>query len=322
MEFFRLLSLLADVAMAENFLLLTKMRAIICQRSPAPISIPINSLRKKPLFGWATRKKPTRNAVQSPLSPHADAGKKPACCVRAGVSSDFLRAHLSKNAEGIGLSRFLRGCTDGARRARPELYDPLVQNRKQNPVPVALAPTSSIPLFETLVYLPFALFPLPWAYRLWSIFQAIQLVAVASLLEAKSLDPRELASSRRHFSSIRSAAPGFFAWARFTSAFAAAHIGFRGAERKRHFAGGCLLGCGLFKFHLVFPAALPSLFCKPKTLRWGLASVAVALVLVSIWISGRALSPHTLISCCNSGSLPFWREFTTLKKPISGACLR
>lgn len=196
----------------------------------------------------------------------------------------------------------------GARMVRDgrghELYDPLVQNQYLIRYSGRVGTYFIHPPFETLVYLPFALFPLPWAYRLWSIFQAIQLVAVASLLETKSL----IRASWRVLVAIfllfvpllldfLQGQDSLLLLLLLTSAFVV-------LERKRHFAGGCLLGCGLFKFHLAFPAALPSLFCKPKTLRWGLASVAVALVLVSIWISGWGAVtayPHFLLQL---GSLP------------------
>src|SRR5271154_2454257 len=43
------------------------------------------------------------------------------------------------------------------------------------------------PPFEALIYLPFAVLPLGWAYALWCAFQAILLIALARLLEGKVL---------------------------------------------------------------------------------------------------------------------------------------
>ena len=54
--------------------------------------------------------------------PHADAGKKTACSIRAGGRGDLLRANLSKNAKGIGLPRFLRRRTDDARWAHMRAF--------------------------------------------------------------------------------------------------------------------------------------------------------------------------------------------------------
>jgi len=170
-----------------------------------------------------------------------------------------------------------------------DLYDLLVQNQYLSRYSGRVGIYFNHPPFETLIYLPFAMFPLSRAYTLWCAFQALLLIAVARLLERNVL--------RRW--SWRILVPVFLLFVPalldflqgqdsllllflLTSAFVA-------LERKRKFEGGCLLGCGLFKFHLVFPATLPFLFEKPKKLAWGFASLAVALLLVSIWISGWAV---------------------------------
>src|SRR5580700_4660875 len=60
-----------------------------------------------------------------------------------------------------------------------ELYDPLVQNEYLMRYSGRIGTYFIHPPFETLLHLPFATLPLPWAYTLWSVFQAVQLTAIS-----------------------------------------------------------------------------------------------------------------------------------------------
>jgi len=178
----------------------------------------------------------------------------------------------------------------GARMVRDgrggELYDPLLQDQYLIRYSGRVGSYFNHPPFETLIYLPFALLPLSRAYTLWCVFQAILLIAVAKLLEREGL--------RRW--SWRVLVLVFLLYVPLLLDFLQGQdallllflltLAFVTLERKREFGAGCLLGCGLFKFHLAFPAALPFFFIGRKKLACGFALVAMALLVVSIWISG------------------------------------
>jgi Glycosyltransferase family 87 len=142
------------------------------------------------------------------------------------------------------------------------------------------------PPFEAWIYLPFAMLPLAWAYTLWCVFQAILLIVLARLLERRVL--------RRW--SWRVLVPIFLLFVPVLLDFLQGQdallllflftLAFVALEERREFAGGCLAGCGLFKFHLLLPALLPVFFVKSRKLAWGFVSAAVGLLLVSLWVSG------------------------------------
>jgi hypothetical protein len=263
-------------------------------------------------------KNPTSNAVQSPRTHMRTLAKNLLVASALALVVIYFVHLFPRMQKGLDFPDFYaaaRMVHDGRGR---ELYAPFVQNQYLIRYSGRVGTYFIHPPFETLVYLPFAIFPLPWAYALWSIFQAIQLVAVASLLETKSLirvSWRLLVPIFLLFVPLLldflQGQDSLLLLLLLTSAFAL-------LESKRNFAGGCLLGCGLFKFHLAFPASLPSLLCKPKTLWWGLASVAVALLLVSIWISGwGAITayPHFLLQL---GSLPLAGIHNSQKANLRG----
>jgi hypothetical protein len=167
-----------------------------------------------------------------------------------------------------------------------DLYDPLIQDQYLIRYSGRVGTYFIHPAFEALVYLPFALLPLSWAYAVWSVFKALQLIAVATVIEKcllRRISWRFLVIAFLLFVPVLldflQGQDSLLLLLLLTSAVVL-------LERKRCVAAGCFLGCGLFKFHLVFPAVIPSLVVKPKRLLWGLVSVTIALVLVSIWISG------------------------------------
>ncbi|HEY4387584.1 MAG TPA: glycosyltransferase 87 family protein, partial [Ktedonobacteraceae bacterium] len=60
---------------------------------------------------------------------------------------------------------------------------------------------------------------------------------------------------------------------------------------KREFHAGCLLACGLFKFHLVLPLVLILAFSCMRKLRFfsGFLLIAISLLAISLWMSGWGL---------------------------------
>jgi len=63
-------------------------------------------------------------------------------------------------------------------------------------------------------------------------------------------------------------------------------VAFRNIERGEEFAGGCWLGLGIFKYHLVLPLTLILVLWKGRRLLLGFAGVASAAVIASLAIVG------------------------------------
>ncbi|MBZ5572696.1 MAG: DUF2029 domain-containing protein [Acidobacteriia bacterium] len=155
------------------------------------------------------------------------------------------------------------------------------------------------PPVETLLYLPFSIWPLYRAYQLWCGLNVVLLVIVAKLVAPYAIAKwswRVLLPFIFLFPpvllNLLQGQDAVLLLLLFTSAFAA-------LRNKREFAAGCLLACGLFKFHLVLAAFLPLLFGTSKRLLTGFASVALALLLISAKISGWAFLveyPRFLVS--------------------------
>ena len=170
-----------------------------------------------------------------------------------------------------------------------DLYFPLVQNQYLIHYSGRIGTYFIHPPFEALVYLPFALLPLRWAYAAWSMFKALQLIAVATVSEKcllRCISWRFLVIAFLLFVPVLL---DFLHGQDSLLLLLLLTLAFVLLERKRRVAAGCLMGCGLFKFHLVLPAVIPLLVVKRKGLVFGLASVTIAWLLVSILISGWAV---------------------------------
>jgi hypothetical protein len=144
------------------------------------------------------------------------------------------------------------------------------------------------PPFEPLIYLPFALLPLSDAYLLWCAFNALLLVLVAWMLAQYvplpwkwwTLVPLSLlfVPLLLNFLQGQDALLLLFLW---TAAFVA-------LGQKRTFVAGCLLACGLIKFHLALPTTIPFLFAAPRKVFRGFVTGATVLLLFSVRVCGWA----------------------------------
>ena len=142
------------------------------------------------------------------------------------------------------------------------------------------------PPFETLVFLPICLWSLPTAYLLWCLLNVVVLAYTAIVFQRhifKRLEWRVLL-------------PLFFLFPPVLLSFlqgqdslllllimALAVVELR---RDRNFTAGCLLGCGLFKFHIVLTLVVLLASLGRKGLVRGFALVFVILLLISAGISG------------------------------------
>jgi glycosyl transferase family 87 len=169
-----------------------------------------------------------------------------------------------------------------------QLYDPTEQDKYLARYSGRVGTYYIHPPFETLVYLPFALFPLSQAYLLWCSFNALLLLLVAKMLAQhlpipwnwQILVPFSLlfVPLLLNFLQGQDALLLLFLW---TAALKA-------LGQKRPFVAGCLLACGLIKFHLALPVAIPFLFTAPRKILGGFVSVAASLLLVSLCLCGWA----------------------------------
>ena len=175
-----------------------------------------------------------------------------------------------------------------------ELYDPAVQNQYLIRYAGRVGTFFIHPPFETLIYFPFAMLPLRWAYTLWSGFQAVQLIVISTLLRKIVLRKVSWRFLIVIFLLFVPVLLDFLHGQDSLLLLLMLSLAFVQSEQHQYFAGGCLMGCGLFKFHLVVPAVIPCIFVKRKGLLWGFAFTALALLMVSVWISGLgAITAYT-----------------------------
>ncbi|MBZ5704689.1 MAG: DUF2029 domain-containing protein [Acidobacteriia bacterium] len=143
------------------------------------------------------------------------------------------------------------------------------------------------PPFETLLYLPFAQWPMERAYLLWSLLDVGLLLVTARVMTLEVLPGRDwqmLAAGALVFAPVLL---NFIQGQDSVLLLFLLVLAFTALRREQPLAAGAWLACGLFKFHLVLPIAVILLFGKRWRLLGGFAAGAVVLGLVSAAISGR-----------------------------------
>jgi len=142
------------------------------------------------------------------------------------------------------------------------------------------------PPFETLLYLPLSLFSLQTAYLLWCALNVAFLTYTAIVFQKhvlNRLDWRILLPLLLLFPPVlitfQQGQDSLLLLLIMTLAVVE-------LTRNRNFRAGCLLGCGLFKFHIVFTLVLLLISLRRRGLLGGFALVFVTLVLISAGISG------------------------------------
>jgi hypothetical protein len=142
------------------------------------------------------------------------------------------------------------------------------------------------PPFETLLYLPLSLFSLQTAYLLWCVLNVAFLTCTAIVFQKhvfNRLDWRVLL-------------PLFFLFPPVLLNFQQGQdsvlllwivtLAVVQLTRNRNFIAACLLGCGLFKFHIVLTLLVLLVSLRRRGLLRGFALVFVTLLLISAGISG------------------------------------
>ena len=142
------------------------------------------------------------------------------------------------------------------------------------------------PPFETLLFLPISLWSLHTAYLLWCVLNAAVLAYTAIMFQRhvfKRLEWRVLL-------------PAFFLFPPVLLSFLQGQdslllllimtLAVVELKRDRNFTAGCLLGCGLIKFHIILTLVVLVASLRRKGLLRGFALVFVILLLISAGISG------------------------------------
>jgi len=142
------------------------------------------------------------------------------------------------------------------------------------------------PPFETLLFLPISLLPMPSAYLLWCLLNVGVLAYTAIVFQRhvfKRFDWRVLLPSFFLFPPVLIALLQGQDSLLLLLLMTLAAIELR---RGRDFTAGCLLGCGLFKFHIVLTLIVLLASLRRKGFFGGFALVFVTFLLISAGISG------------------------------------
>ncbi len=155
------------------------------------------------------------------------------------------------------------------------------------------------PPFGALLYLPYTYVPYGTACILWTI-TSLGLLIIAVLLIQASTD---FTSSISRFSRVRAdvglAAVLFLTFGPATTCLLIGQdsmlmlvvysMVFALLKRGSDFQAGCVLACGLFKFHLILPFALILLLRRKWSVLKGFGLIGSLFVLISVGISGSQI---------------------------------
>jgi hypothetical protein len=202
-----------------------------------------------------------------------------------GAVLGYLGRRFPELAKGTDFVHFYSAARMVREGLGPRLYDLALQQQFQARYAGRAGTNFVHPPFETLIYLPFSIWTLGRAYLLWSTLNIALLLLTARLLQRHLFpdwDWRLMGLASFLFVpvlvNLQQGQDSILLLFLFVSAFAALRDG-------REFAAGCLLACGLFKFHFALPLFLMTLPGRTRRFSAGFASVAAVLVLVSVAIS-------------------------------------
>ena len=158
------------------------------------------------------------------------------------------------------------------------------------------------PPFETLLFLPICLWSMQTAYLIWCLLNVGALAYTAIVFQRhvfKRFDWRVLLPLFFLFPPVLI---GFLQGQDSLLLLLVMTLSVVELRRDRNFTAGCLLGCGLFKFHIVLTLIVLLASFRRKGLLRGFAFVLVMLLLVSTGVSGWAFLtayPRFLMSLSN-----------------------
>jgi hypothetical protein len=171
-----------------------------------------------------------------------------------------------------------------------QLYDPAAQDRFQIRYAGRSGTYFNHPPFEALLYWPLARWPLRGAYLVWCLLNAGFLTVVARLLAPEVFPHRDWRVLLVLFFLFVPVLLNFLQGQDSLLLLLLLSLALAALQREKEFAAGCLLACGLFKFHLVVPLVVV-LLARPtarreKRLVSGFLGAAALLVSISAAVSG------------------------------------
>jgi len=179
------------------------------------------------------------------------------------------------------------------------LYDLRLQAESQLQV-AALHAFYVRPPFEALIFVPFTYLSYRVAYSVWIILSLALLAGACWLIERNTRVVDALSQYARGsqidfglllvmFLGFPPTAEGLLIGQDSVLMLVVYTLVFIALKQKREFRAGCLLACGLFKFHLVLPFAIIFLLRRRWSFLGGFAGIGVLLIAVSILVSGRGV---------------------------------
>ncbi len=152
------------------------------------------------------------------------------------------------------------------------------------------------PPFETLVFLPLTYFSYRAAYMLWTLISVGMLAGAALLIESRAHVSATIFRYTRIPVDFGLAFVVFLTFAPVTTCLLLGQdsmlmlliytLVFVLLQGGSEFRAGCVLACGLFKFHLIVPFVLILLLRRKWAAARGFGVVASLLILTSIGVSG------------------------------------
>ncbi len=171
------------------------------------------------------------------------------------------------------------------------LYDPELQEQYQMRYAGRVGSYYIHPPFETLLYLPLAFVPLTRAYLLWCLVNAALLTGAVRLLAPFVLIRWDW---RIFLLLCFTFVPILLTFLQGQDSILLLFLlvaGLSLLRGERPVAAGCVLAIGLFKFHLLLPVLAVVLLRRPARVAAGAAAMALALLLISVRISGWDFVP-------------------------------
>ena len=189
-----------------------------------------------------------------------------------------------------------------------QLYDPAAQDRFEIRYAGRTGTYFNHPPFEALLYWPLTRWPVGGAYLVWSLLNAGFLAVVARLLAPEVFPNRDWRVLLVLFFLFVPVLLNFLQGQDSLLLLLLLSLAFAALQREREFAAGCLLACGLFKFHMVVPLVVV-LLARPtarreKRLATGFLCAGTLLIAISAAVSGWGFLSAYARFLLRLGSLP------------------
>lgn len=168
----------------------------------------------------------------------------------------------------------------------PELYNPAVQLHFQQRYAGRVGTLFIHPPFETLLYLPLSYASLERAYLLWSLVNLAFFVLVAKVLGRQVFTQWDWRLLPVLFFLFPPVLLNFVQGQDSVLLLLLLVLAFWAFQNEHSIMAGCLLACGLFKFHLIIPTVTVLAFGRMRKFLAGFAGVAILLFGISAAISG------------------------------------